>query len=118
MPDVSKGAKTPADHKPKTAPESDVKTATAGGREWEVPAGALDDFELLDDLGQIEQGNPELWDTAMGLNPTGRMATPQEVASAVAFPLQNLCCLRQTSSSSMSRRTIWILLPKKFWKKR
>lgn len=33
----------------------------------------------------IERTNPELWDTAMGLNPTGRMATPQEVASAVAF---------------------------------
>ena len=58
MPDVPKGAKTPEDRKPKTAPKSDVKTATAGGREWEVPAGALDDFELLDDLGQIEQGNP------------------------------------------------------------
>ena len=33
----------------------------------------------------IEATNTELWDTAMGLNPTGRMATPQEVASAVVF---------------------------------
>ncbi|MHA7210942.1 SDR family NAD(P)-dependent oxidoreductase [Arthrobacter sp. MDT1-65] len=33
----------------------------------------------------IEQGNPELFATAMGLNPTGRMGTPQEVADAVVF---------------------------------
>lgn len=33
----------------------------------------------------IERENTELWDTAMGLNPTGRMATPQEVANAVVF---------------------------------
>jgi NAD(P)-dependent dehydrogenase (short-subunit alcohol dehydrogenase family) len=31
----------------------------------------------------IETGNPELFNTALGLNPTGRMATPQEVAYAV-----------------------------------
>jgi 3-oxoacyl-[acyl-carrier protein] reductase len=34
---------------------------------------------------QIEQGNPELYRTALALNPTGRMATPQEMANAVAF---------------------------------
>lgn len=33
----------------------------------------------------IEGGNPELFSTAMGLNPTGRMGTPQEVADAVVF---------------------------------
>lgn len=33
----------------------------------------------------IEHGNPELFATAMGLNPTGRMGTPQEVADAVVF---------------------------------
>ncbi|MCF7553368.1 MULTISPECIES: SDR family NAD(P)-dependent oxidoreductase [Pseudonocardia] len=33
----------------------------------------------------IEQGNPELFDTAMGLNPTGRMGTPEEVAYAVVM---------------------------------
>ncbi|MBG6225894.1 NAD(P)-dependent dehydrogenase (short-subunit alcohol dehydrogenase family) [Arthrobacter sp. CAN_A2] len=33
----------------------------------------------------IEQGNPELFATAMALNPTGRMGTPQEVADAVVF---------------------------------
>ena len=34
---------------------------------------------------QIQQGNPELYATALGLNPTGRMGTPQEMAHAVAF---------------------------------
>jgi 3-oxoacyl-[acyl-carrier protein] reductase len=33
----------------------------------------------------IEENNPELFATALGLNPTGRMATPQEVANAVVF---------------------------------
>jgi len=34
---------------------------------------------------QIEHGNPELFKTALSLNPTGRMGTPQEMANAVAF---------------------------------
>lgn len=34
---------------------------------------------------QIKDGNPELYKTALGLNPTGRMGTPQEVANAVVF---------------------------------
>jgi 3-oxoacyl-[acyl-carrier protein] reductase len=34
---------------------------------------------------QIEQGNPEFFATALGLNPTGRMGTPQEMANAVVF---------------------------------
>jgi 3-oxoacyl-[acyl-carrier protein] reductase len=33
----------------------------------------------------IEQNDPDLFETALGLNPTGRMATPQEVANAVVF---------------------------------
>jgi 3-oxoacyl-[acyl-carrier protein] reductase len=33
----------------------------------------------------IEENDPELFATALGLNPTGRMATPQEVANAVVF---------------------------------
>jgi NAD(P)-dependent dehydrogenase (short-subunit alcohol dehydrogenase family) len=33
----------------------------------------------------IEQHNPELFTTAMALNPTGRMASPAEVARAAAF---------------------------------
>ncbi len=34
---------------------------------------------------QIETGNPELYKMALGMNPTGRMGTPQEMANAVAF---------------------------------
>lgn len=33
----------------------------------------------------IEAGNPELFDHAMGLNPTGRMGTPTEMAAGVVF---------------------------------
>jgi NAD(P)-dependent dehydrogenase (short-subunit alcohol dehydrogenase family) len=33
----------------------------------------------------IEAGDPELFQTAMGLNPTGRMGTPQEMAAGVVF---------------------------------
>lgn len=33
----------------------------------------------------IEQGSPDLYNTAMSLNPTGRMGTPQEVAAGVVF---------------------------------
>lgn len=34
---------------------------------------------------QIEQGNPEFFKMALGMNPTGRMGTPHEMANAVAF---------------------------------
>jgi 3-oxoacyl-[acyl-carrier protein] reductase len=33
----------------------------------------------------IEKNNPELFSASLALNPTGRMATPQEIANAVAF---------------------------------
>jgi 3-oxoacyl-[acyl-carrier protein] reductase len=33
----------------------------------------------------IEKGDPELFSTAVGLNPTGHMGTPDEVANAVVF---------------------------------
>lgn len=33
----------------------------------------------------IENGNPDLWSTALGLNPTGRMGTPDEAAYAVVM---------------------------------
>jgi 3-oxoacyl-[acyl-carrier protein] reductase len=33
----------------------------------------------------IETGNPELFEMAVGLNPTGHMGTPDDVASAVVF---------------------------------
>ncbi len=34
---------------------------------------------------QIETGNPELFAEALALNPTGRMATPEEIAAGVVF---------------------------------
>lgn len=34
---------------------------------------------------QIETGNPEFFATALGLNPMGRMATPEEIARGVVF---------------------------------
>jgi NAD(P)-dependent dehydrogenase (short-subunit alcohol dehydrogenase family) len=33
----------------------------------------------------MQQNNTELYDMALGLNPTGRMGTPQEMAAAVVF---------------------------------
>ena len=33
----------------------------------------------------IEAGNPELFQMAVGLNPTGRMGTPEEIAAPVVF---------------------------------
>jgi NAD(P)-dependent dehydrogenase (short-subunit alcohol dehydrogenase family) len=33
----------------------------------------------------IESGNPDLFNMAVGLNPTGHMGTPEEVAPAVVF---------------------------------
>lgn len=33
----------------------------------------------------IKNGNPDLYKTALALNPTGRMGTPQEMANAVVF---------------------------------
>jgi 3-oxoacyl-[acyl-carrier protein] reductase len=34
---------------------------------------------------KIKSGNPQLYRTARGLNPTGRMGTPQEMANAAVF---------------------------------
>jgi NAD(P)-dependent dehydrogenase (short-subunit alcohol dehydrogenase family) len=34
---------------------------------------------------QIETGQPQLYADSLALNPTGRMATPQEIARAVVF---------------------------------
>jgi 3-oxoacyl-[acyl-carrier protein] reductase len=33
----------------------------------------------------IKDNNPELYKTALALNPMGRMGTPQEMANAVVF---------------------------------
>jgi 3-oxoacyl-[acyl-carrier protein] reductase len=34
---------------------------------------------------QIKDGNPELYKSALALNPTGRMGTPQEMANGAVF---------------------------------
>jgi len=34
---------------------------------------------------QIEKGNPDFFKMALGMNPTGRMGTPQEMANAAVF---------------------------------
>ena len=34
---------------------------------------------------QIKDGNPDLYKTALAMNPTGRMGTPQEMANAAVF---------------------------------
>ena len=52
-----KGAKVPTDRQPKTTEHDDARTVTAAGQDWTVPTDALDDFELLDDLGALEDGN-------------------------------------------------------------
>lgn len=54
MPEVPATAKKPTDRQPKKT-DDDVITATIAGKEWKVPADALDDFELLDDLNALEQ---------------------------------------------------------------
>jgi len=47
--------KAPQDRKPKA---TDGFTAHVAGRDWKIDREALDDFELLDDLGEVEAGNP------------------------------------------------------------
>lgn len=50
-----KGAKQPEDHKPKAdEPKTKSRVVTVQGHEFEVAAEALDDFELLDDLAQLD----------------------------------------------------------------
>lgn len=46
--------KTPQDRKPKASAHL---VASVAGRDWTIDKDALDDFELLDDLGEIEAGN-------------------------------------------------------------
>lgn len=52
---VPDGVKQPTDRKPKDEPKPETLTAHVRGRDWTVPADALDDFELLDDLNALEQ---------------------------------------------------------------
>lgn len=51
-----KGAKKPTDRRSKASSDGSHKVEV-NGRAWTVSAEALDDFELLDDLGEIETGN-------------------------------------------------------------
>jgi len=46
--------KVPQDRRPKA---SDALVAKVAGQDWMIDKDALDDFELLDDLGEIEAGN-------------------------------------------------------------
>lgn len=56
--DIPVGAKQPTDRKPKAKDDNVIKI-TVRGIELEVLKDALDDFELLDDLNELEQNeNP------------------------------------------------------------
>lgn len=46
--------KSPQDRRPKAGAPL---VAHVAGRDWTIDKDALDDFELLDDLGEIEAGN-------------------------------------------------------------
>ncbi|WP_067428537.1 hypothetical protein [Nocardioides jensenii] len=57
MTDIPKGAKRPADKKPKKTAEAPPEeiTVTIDDHDYVVATDALDDFELLDDLNTIDQ---------------------------------------------------------------
>lgn len=57
MVDVPKGAKKPQDHKPKAEDAGTGQVVEVRGLQVTISAEALDDFELLDDLAQVEQKN-------------------------------------------------------------
>ena len=52
---IPAGVKKPADRKPKEAKDGS-RTVTVRGLEITVAGEVLDDFELLDDLGALDQG--------------------------------------------------------------
>lgn len=56
---VPAGAKKPADRKPKESEKSDFTEITVRGITLKIPTDALDDFELMDDLNELDQNeNP------------------------------------------------------------
>ena len=57
MPAAPENAKKPSDHKKKAETAQQDRTVTIRGVEVTVAADAMDDFELLDDLGELENGN-------------------------------------------------------------
>lgn len=58
---AEKGAKQPEDKKAASTVKAQADGATivaeVEGREWTISQDALDDFELLDDLAELENGN-------------------------------------------------------------
>lgn len=52
---IPAGAKKPEDHKPKDDEAPQDVTVTVKGVELTVPGDAMDDFELLDDLNELDQ---------------------------------------------------------------
>ena len=57
MTEVPATARKPQDRKPKAEDAPTVTTVAVRGIDVTVPADALDDFELLDDLHELENGN-------------------------------------------------------------
>lgn len=55
MTDIPAGAKKPADRKPKQDDGDGPIEVTVRGTVIQVPRDVLDDFELLDDLNEIDQ---------------------------------------------------------------
>lgn len=56
--------------------EKDIRVNTVSPGNTYFPRGVWE---------SIEGGNPDLFSFAMGLNPTGRMGTPEEIAAGVVF---------------------------------
>ncbi|QFQ29708.2 hypothetical protein EEW87_004240 [Janibacter melonis] len=54
---VPAGAKKPQDHKPKTETEDGKRVVEVRGEKFTIEADAFDDFELLDDLSALEDGD-------------------------------------------------------------
>lgn len=55
MTEIPDGAKKPTDHKAKAEDEPTTRAVTVRGVDITVPVDALNDFELLDDLNELEQ---------------------------------------------------------------
>lgn len=51
-------AKQPQDHLAKAEPETSTMRAEVRGVVYEVPTDALDDFELMGDIVEAQDGNP------------------------------------------------------------
>ena len=57
MTEIPAGAKKPTDRKSAKADDGPLEVVVRGAT-ITVPRDALDDFELLDDMSQLENGNP------------------------------------------------------------